>query len=281
MTHLQDISPRPILFIMGEKAHSRYFTEDAYKKAAEPKELVIIPGARHIDLYDGGDKNYIPLLPEGNIFSIFIYEKNMYFFRRFVLLNNKIFVKKDISTYLQQIVPLAPEKEEEVLSYFHKRSYRKNEFLFRQGQISPGIFFLEKGFARVYYYSEEGKDITSGFASEGSVMTAVDSFYQRKRTEFCGQLLEDSDVYYISVEELNKLVDLSHDFAKIAFHFLLWAVSNYNQYITNIRLKSSKEKYDYFISQKPDIFQRAPLQDIASYLGITRETLSRLRSGKE
>ncbi|WFS61920.1 alpha/beta hydrolase [Pseudodesulfovibrio thermohalotolerans] len=55
MTFVTDIAPRPILFIMGEKAHSRYFTEDVYKLAGEPKELVIIPGARHIDLYDRVD----------------------------------------------------------------------------------------------------------------------------------------------------------------------------------------------------------------------------------
>lgn len=55
MNFVQDVSPRPVLFIMGEKAHSRYFTEDAYKLAAEPKELVIVPGARHIDLYDRMD----------------------------------------------------------------------------------------------------------------------------------------------------------------------------------------------------------------------------------
>lgn len=54
--HIKDISPRPILFIMGENAHSRYFTEDAYEMAAEPKELVIVPGARHIDLYDRTDR---------------------------------------------------------------------------------------------------------------------------------------------------------------------------------------------------------------------------------
>ena len=50
MDYIDTISPRPILFIMGENAHSRYFTEDAYKMAAEPKELIIVPGGRHIDL---------------------------------------------------------------------------------------------------------------------------------------------------------------------------------------------------------------------------------------
>ena len=58
MDHIASISPRPILFIIGEKAHSRYFSEDAFKMAAEPKELYIVKGARHIDLYD--DVTLIP-----------------------------------------------------------------------------------------------------------------------------------------------------------------------------------------------------------------------------
>lgn len=55
---IETISPRPILFIAGENANSRYFSEDAYKLAAEPKELYIVPGAKHVDLYDR--LNYIP-----------------------------------------------------------------------------------------------------------------------------------------------------------------------------------------------------------------------------
>jgi hypothetical protein len=55
MNYIETISPRPILFIIGENAHSRYFSEDAYERAAEPKELYIVPGARHIDLYDRTD----------------------------------------------------------------------------------------------------------------------------------------------------------------------------------------------------------------------------------
>jgi fermentation-respiration switch protein FrsA (DUF1100 family) len=60
LTYIDEISPRPMLLIAGENAHSRYFAEDAYKAAAEPKELMIIPDAVHTDLYDGGDKDYIP-----------------------------------------------------------------------------------------------------------------------------------------------------------------------------------------------------------------------------
>lgn len=66
MNYIETISPRPILFIIGENAHSRYFSEDAYRRAAEPKELSIVPGARHIDLYDRTD-----MIPFDKIESFF------------------------------------------------------------------------------------------------------------------------------------------------------------------------------------------------------------------
>ena len=56
LTYIKEISPRPILFIHGERAHSRYFSETAYAAAAEPKELLIVPGASHVDLYDRLDR---------------------------------------------------------------------------------------------------------------------------------------------------------------------------------------------------------------------------------
>lgn len=56
LSQIDRISPRPILFVIGENAHSRYFSEDAYAQAAEPKELLVIPDTNHVDLYDKLDK---------------------------------------------------------------------------------------------------------------------------------------------------------------------------------------------------------------------------------
>jgi fermentation-respiration switch protein FrsA (DUF1100 family) len=56
LTYIAEISPRPVLLVAGENAHSRYFSEDAYKAAAQPKELMIIESANHVDLYDGMEK---------------------------------------------------------------------------------------------------------------------------------------------------------------------------------------------------------------------------------
>ena len=66
LSYIQEISPRPILIIAGENAHSRYFSEDAYKAASEPKELMIIPNAAHVDLYDG-----VNVIPWDKIVSFF------------------------------------------------------------------------------------------------------------------------------------------------------------------------------------------------------------------
>ena len=55
LTHIAEIAPRPVLFIHGENAHSHYFSEDAYAATAEPKELMIVPGANHVDFYDRMD----------------------------------------------------------------------------------------------------------------------------------------------------------------------------------------------------------------------------------
>ncbi|MNL51157.1 hypothetical protein D3C87_1742330 [compost metagenome] len=66
LTYIHEISPRPTLIIAGSEAHSRYFSEDAYKTAAEPKELIIIDGADHVDLYD-----QIDIIPFDRLTSFF------------------------------------------------------------------------------------------------------------------------------------------------------------------------------------------------------------------
>lgn len=75
LENIDIISPRPILFIAGEKAHSRYFSEDAYKKAKEPKELIIIPNANHVDLYDRTD--LIPFDKLADFFNTNLTNKNL------------------------------------------------------------------------------------------------------------------------------------------------------------------------------------------------------------
>lgn len=105
MNYIKTISPRPILFLMGEKAHSRYFTEDAYKLATEPKELYIVPGARHIDLYDRVEM--IPFDKLADFFSKALGQKENVTDEQYLGKSGENMEKNALTKRQQSIIPIA------------------------------------------------------------------------------------------------------------------------------------------------------------------------------
>ncbi len=182
--------------------------------------------------------------------------------------------------YIKNIVSLSDDEVRELVSYFHKVKLKKGEFLFRQGDVCNKIFFIEKGLARIFYYSEGGKEVTAWFFDKLSFITAIDSFQQKIETRDNCELLEDSTLYMISMDELDKLLNQNHDFAIVAFHFFRKITNDLVGFIVSIKFQTAKEKYSSLILEHPHIFQRVSALQIASYLGITPETLSRLRAEK-
>lgn len=157
-----------------------------------------------------------------------------------------------------------------------RQSLAKKEILHKAGATCHHLFLVEKGVARSFYYKED-KDITAHFALENEVITAIDSFIQRTSSRYTIELLEDSDILSISHADLHQLLQEKPQYEKYTRIFLEQIYIELAERIEDLLFHNAKQRYDKLIKKSPKILQRIDLQYIASYLGITQETLSRIR----
>jgi CRP/FNR family transcriptional regulator, anaerobic regulatory protein len=185
----------------------------------------------------------------------------------------------EISEYLKNIAKLSDSLEDELKNLFEPKMFSKGDLLFKQGEICRQLYYIKKGLVRVYYYSVRGKEITAWFSAEDTLVTAIDSFYYHRPTNDYCEVLEDSVVYIINFSELEIILNSDRG-ARLAFYILYEITRKMTELISSIKFQSAEERYRTLIKEYPGIQQRTSLGHIASYLGITQETLSRIRSNK-
>lgn len=158
-------------------------------------------------------------------------------------------------------------------------SYPKNHILLKADKIETSIYFIKKGIVRAFAPQKE-KDITFWFGEEGETILSMRSYVERKRSYENVELLEDCELYELKIERLNELYNQDINIAnwgrKLAEKELLKLESRF----VSTELLSAKERYDGLMADSPSLIQRAPLKYIASYLGITPVSLSRIRKEK-
>jgi CRP-like cAMP-binding protein len=175
---------------------------------------------------------------------------------------------------------MTSQEELEIDTLFQREELSKGHFLFRQGDSCRHVFFIEKGLVRIYRNSDMGKEVTAFFMPENTFVTAIDSFYEHKPTHYNFVLLEDSIVYSISYSNWEEMLAKSHAMAKFLFRTMYELARRCTELLANVKFRTAEERYKMLLQDYPFIFQRVQLSYIASYLGITPETLSRLRSEK-
>jgi CRP-like cAMP-binding protein len=181
--------------------------------------------------------------------------------------------------YIKEIVAVTPEDEKIITSYFHEKEVKKNENLLNQSQICRNLYFIKSGLLHTYYL-HDGRIVSSWFYNENDIMTSWYSFLtQDPGYEFI-QALEDSVVYSISQSDLlevYRVVPSMERFGRILMEGQLAFIERFNK---GYMFMSAKEKYDLLCEYVPDITLRVKLGLIASFLGISQETLSRIRAQK-
>lgn len=170
---------------------------------------------------------------------------------------------------------------EACLAYLRKvikvRTIKKDEFLLTAGQVCTNLYFIRKGLLKCFYIVHQ-RDVSDWFFGEAETVVSIDSFYDQAPSADYIQALEDSELFYIAYEELNYLYRNFIEFNVIGRVLTNKYLRIWHRQARNIRMLTAEERYLFFMKTQPELINRVPVQDLASYLDMSRETLSRMRS---
>lgn len=159
-----------------------------------------------------------------------------------------------------------------------RQNYPKGHILITELKREASVYFLEEGLARVFFHSDD-KEVTFCFCVEGDVLMSVKSYFEEEPGYESIELLEDSTVYKIKHKTLQQLyehdIDLANWGRKLAEQEFIKADKRFMAQ----QFKTATERYHDFLKTYPTLIQRVQLGHIASYLGISQVSLSRIRSG--
>lgn len=184
---------------------------------------------------------------------------------------------KDFIQFISGQYSVPPEALQAMEQLFEERLFAKNDLLIESGQICRQLYFLETGCVRGFY-NIDGKDVSQWFGFEQDFVTSFRSFITREPAVEYIQVLEDSRTKSISRDQLDLLLNdfplLEKLVRSIYEHYYIRLEERYS----NAHFKTATERYEDLLNFNPHILQRVPLGYIASYLGISAETLSRIRA---
>lgn len=179
--------------------------------------------------------------------------------------------------HIRAIYPLDEASWQHMRQALKPVSYPKGHLLFRGGRVEPWVYFMERGIARAYTRPQR-KEITFWLGREGDALLSYNSYIYGRPGYETMELLEDCDLYQIATETLHNLyrhhLDLANWGRKLAERELVKT----EQHFINLQHKTAKERYADLLQNQPDLLRRVPLMHIASYLGVTQVTLSRIRA---
>lgn len=173
--------------------------------------------------------------------------------------------------------PISDEAKQDLSRLLKKTILPKNAVLIKEGIVCNHLYFLEQGCLRGFY-NLDGKEVTHWFAFENDFVTSFYSFISRKPCLENIQALEDTVLWSISYEELQQLFDKHHDMERMTRIIYERSYIRLEERLVRLQFRSAKERYEQITSVFPTILNRVSLGHIASYLGISQETLSRIRS---
>lgn len=153
---------------------------------------------------------------------------------------------------------------------------KREEYLLSAGQVCSNIYFIQAGLLKCFYMLH-GKKVSDWFFGEQETVVSIDSFYDQVPGIDYIQAIEDTHLFYVSYGEFDHLYKTFIEFNVVGRILTNKYLRIWHRQARNIRMLKSKERYQYLLEHQPELIMRVPLGDLASYLDMRPETLSRMR----
>lgn len=180
---------------------------------------------------------------------------------------------------LNNIHPLSPGLHQYLSQKLKSTTIAKKAFLLRPGQVSRHIYFIRTGLLRCYYIQNK-QEVCSKFLKEGDIIVSASSFFLQKESYEAVQALENAVLWSISYDELQYIYKSFPEFNVIARVLSIKSYLLSEQRLNFIRMKNAADRYTSMLEHFPELVLRVPSKYLASYLSVSVETLSRIRSNK-
>lgn len=185
-----------------------------------------------------------------------------------------------IQNWLKDFIDVTDEELDAINAITETTQVKANEVILKQGQVSTRIGLLVQGAVRTYFTDTHGNDKVVGFAFEGQPLIVVDSFFNQLPSSVTSVALEPCVIIWTDLERYTAFIQKFPKYNQVLISALAKWFAEGKERMEYLHQPSAKAKYDKMYELQPQIIKRVPLKYIASYLGITQETLSRIRGKK-
>ncbi len=185
--------------------------------------------------------------------------------------------KDSLVQYIQQVLPMSRPRAEQLAAKFKPMEVERNEYFFKAGIICNAYHFIEKGIVRAYTFDVDGNEVTTAFNLKNSFVSDLLSFFNRVPSREYGQAITDCETWYLTYDYMQENFHTLPDFREFGRLKLVNSYSILKERMLSMLQKSAEQRYHDLVNSSPEIFQHVPLKYVASYLGITDTSLSRIR----
>jgi CRP-like cAMP-binding protein len=180
---------------------------------------------------------------------------------------------KAAKTYSQ----LSDDGLKELLGICRTQSFKKNDFVLREGAVCDSIYFVSEGLLRIWYY-KHGKEVSEWFAFNNTFCFSILSYFQKSPSSLIIQCIEDSEIVFIPRDDMDQLRKKNFEIAGFAYNLISGSLIASQDRTAELQFETARQRYEHLLHLHREMLHRVPLQYIASYLGVSAETLSRIRA---